>query len=576
MMMIKELLFKRAKSSVVIWAIFQLVTGLIIANAQPGGTITGRVVSGEGTGIPNLTVTLTMASTKYVMRDSKTAVTDEFGNFRVTGLSANLYSLTISHAGEYVTEPLNAAENRERKYYRVGENITVRLVTGGVITGKVTNSKGQPMMGVVVGATMVRDPEGHPARQPARGIQQMTDDRGVYRYFGLRPGFYIVGTNGGMMVNGTSPYEGSLTTYHPSASLETAMPVKVTSGGEARDVDIMFRGERGHAVSGTIIFPAAPAPSSTTNVSLINTATGITLGYYLLPSNNPVRRFVVHGVTDGEYEIIANSRNEAIDFTSTPQRVKVNGGGVNGIEIRMVPLASLSAQVVIEKSSNSCTGQSKHAVEEIMIYARSDLSSAFASEAYYFFTTRVVVNNKGEIKIPELRPNRYRFEISLPDKNWYTRSITLPAQGEGANSYDVSRTGLEFKPGDEVSGMTVTIAEGAASLHGTIVPENAGTSLPTRVRVYLVPVAATLANDTMRYAEELMNDDRSFAFTNLAPGKYWLRASPVPDDELSDRPARPAAWDSAERARLRIEAEKKRVVVDLKPCKRMTDITLKF
>jgi hypothetical protein len=80
----------------------------------------------------------------------------------------------------------------------------------------------------------------------------------------------------------------------------------------------------------------------------------------------------------------------------------------------------------------------------------------------------------------------------------------------------------------------------------------------------------------LRYAEVLTRNDGSFAFNNLAPGKYWLLARPVPDDEPVDRPPRPLSWDSAERARLRMEAEKKKIEVELKPCQRLNDSSFKF
>ena len=144
------------------------------------------------------------------------------------------------------------------------------------------------------------------------------------------------------------------------------------------------------------------------------------------------------------------------------------------------------------------------------------------------------------------------------------------------NLRDISRAGLEIKSGDKVTGVTVNVAGGAAGLRGKVVSEKEGASLPKRLRVHLAPVDAALANDVLRYVEVLMSNDGSFAFNNLAPGKYWLLARPVPDDEPVDRPPRPLSWDSAERAKLRIEAEKKKIELELKPCQRLKDFSFKF
>jgi hypothetical protein len=56
-----------------------------------------------------------------------------------------------------------------------------------------------------------------------------------------------------------------------------------------------------------------------------------------------------------------------------------------------------------------------------------------------------------------------------------------------------------------------------------------------------------------------------------ASGKYWLLARPIPDSEPNDKPARPPAWDASERAKLRLEAEAANVVIELKPCQRVSD-----
>jgi hypothetical protein len=221
-------------------------------------------------------------------------------------------------------------------------------------------------------------------------------------------------------------------------------------------------------------------------------------------------------------------------------------------------------------------------MEEIMIYARSDDPSPLASSTSHFFRSDVVINEKGEFTIHSLRPSRYHFEASLPDENWYTRSITLPAPAAAREPQaimslrDISRAGLEIKSGDKVTGVTVKVADGAAGLRGKVDAGKEGASLPSRLRVHLAPVDAALANEVLRYAEVLMNNDGSFAFSNLAPGKYWLLARPVPDDEPVDRPPRPLSWDSAERARLRMEAEKKKIEVELKPCQRLKDFSFKF
>jgi protocatechuate 3,4-dioxygenase beta subunit len=442
------------------------------------------------------------------------------------------------------------------------------------------------MVGVDVSATMVRDAEGYSVRDALEGDPRMTDDRGIYRIYGLRPGSYIVGTSGSMSDAYFSPYADSPMTYHPSSTHDTATEVAVASGAEARGVDIQFRGGPGYVVSGTVITTSGAAFSTYAMVSLKNTDISAVTGSVNVRPDDPRKGFMIRGVNNGNYEIVAYSHGDnEIVASSAPRRVTISGADVTGLELRISPLASVSGQLLIEASSSSCGNKSKRAMEEIMIYARSDDPStlaAMATSASSFFGSDVVINEKGEFTIHSLRPSRYHFEASLPDENWYTRSITLPAPAAARqphadmNLKDISRAGLEIKSGDKLTGVTVKVAEGAAGLRGKVVAGKEGPSLASRLRVHLAPVDAALANEVLRYAEVLTRNDGSFAFKNLAPGKYWLLARPVPDDEPADRPPRPLSWDSAERARLRMDAEKKKIEVELKPCQRLKDFSFKF
>jgi hypothetical protein len=77
----------------------------------------------------------------------------------------------------------------------------------------------------------------------------------------------------------------------------------------------------------------------------------------------------------------------------------------------------------------------------------------------------------------------------------------------------------------------------------------------------------------LRYAETTTGSDGSFAFKELAPGKYWISAKPLPEGESIESQTRPAAWDADERAKLRREVEKN--VIELQPCQRVNDYLLR-
>ncbi len=300
--------------------------------------------------------------------------------------------------------------------------------------------------------------------------------------------------------------------------------------------------------------------------------------------------FAIFGLSDGEYELEASFSNPETNYwaRSEPRRVTVRGANVSGIELRLLPLASIAGQVAIETSPNACNPKAKILFEEIAFSAQPDQKSTEASVSRLRNNLpTVAANEKGEFRIPALPPGRYRIQPNLPSENWFIKSIaarsgattTITTPRQSANKPDISndlaRYGAVLKQAEKLTGVTVTIADGAASLLGKVTAAKEGSKLPSRLRIHLVPAEPTSADEVLRY-EQTMADNADFAFTNLSPGKYWLLARAIPENEPVDRPAQPAAWDAAERAKLRKEAEAAKNEIELKPCQRVTDQILKY
>ncbi len=557
------------------------------------GMITGRVVSEDGGGLPNVTVFLIPVATdrRPTLGGSQNrTATDEDGNFKFTGLAPRVYSVSASSAKGYVPRPIPVDERQDRAYHRIGDNVTITMIKGGAITGKVTNAMGEPLIGVQVNATLVRDAEGNPVREGGAGRPRFTDDRGVYRIYGLSPGTYVVFTRNNVLSPFPSPYDLDAPTYHPSSARETATEVTVTSGGEAGGVDIRYRGDSGHTVSGTVAGGGDPSsPYGGISVSLTNPNTGAFLG-----SSNVVRSgdgaagFAIHGVTDGEYEIAARrfGYNNEESFASTPRRVVVKGGDAGGIELKLLPLSSIAGKFALQATPGVCESKRKWSLEEAVLALRYEMKPGEAVPPRNL-TVANGLTEKGEFTVYNLEANRYFLEPRLPNENWFVKTITAPAStpapanargasARGALPADIARSGIALKAGEKITGVVATIADGAAVVSGKVIPAAEGARLPARLRIYLVPAEARAADEVLRYAEAVARGDGSFLLTNIPPGKYWLIARAAPDDEMSNRPVAPIAWDPNERAKLRKEAEAMKIEVDLKPCQRVSDQVVKY
>ncbi|HZF38031.1 MAG TPA: carboxypeptidase-like regulatory domain-containing protein, partial [Blastocatellia bacterium] len=124
------------------------------SQARRDGVIAGRIVNDAGRPISGAPILVIKAGVK-IMSGMQTTTADDEGNFKATGLGPGSYMISTNVPGYVV-----ARADSERDYHRPGENVTINLIKGGVIAGRVTDTYGEPMVGVHVQALKVRELEG--------------------------------------------------------------------------------------------------------------------------------------------------------------------------------------------------------------------------------------------------------------------------------------------------------------------------------------------------------------------------------------------------------------------------------
>jgi hypothetical protein len=541
------------------------------------GMISGRVVADDGQPMGSVEVIAIGVSKSPIAGGMQMTSCDAEGNFKMTGLSHGVYSI-VAQAPGYVS-----VQDLSRKY-RVGESVIIRMARGGVITGRVTDEFGEPVVGVPVSADRVADSEGKPDKS-APTMSEMyssrtTDDRGVYRIYGLEAGAYVVGVNvASPIFAGMGRTSREPPTYHPSSPRGAAVEVNLRGAEEVSGVDIRARGGRGRSISGTV-------SGETQGEGLIN---GVAVMLYGAADKHIAgattliggQIFSLRGVEDGEYELMATRFSESMDFAlSAPRRVAVRGADLNGIELKLLKLGSVSGRVVIEAPKAECKAASdQFKVEETLIELKRDdrAPGVFASGLFPMeaggYLGGATPEKDGGFSVKNLEAGRYRIDADLPDENWYVRAIT---QAATPNPVDVARAGVALKQGEKISGIEMIIAQGAAILSGRVVPSREGAQLPKRLRVHLVPAETAAADDLIRYAESPVKGDGSFELKHVAPGKYLLHARQASEKDANDDQSRPLAWDAVERAKLRREAAAAKNEIELKTCERVKEHVLRW
>lgn len=174
-----------------------------------------------------------------------------------------------------------------------------------------------------------------------------------------------------------------------------------------------------------------------------------------------------------------------------------------------------------------------------------------------------------------MKAGRFHLESQLPGDGLYVRAMALPGPAPAKQNSAV-QNGFSIRQGEQLSGLTINVAEGAASIRGKVTPSAEGGFLPPRLRVHLVPADREQAENVLRYGEAVAQADGSFTLTNIAPGRYWLVARAPGDAESNETTPRPASWDAASRAALRREGEAAGAALELSLCQRVADHALRY
>ena len=151
--------------------------------------ISGRISSSDSQPLTNARVIVNKAST--VAFNGQNLKIDSNGDFQTTALEPGLYVLSVSAPG-LIRDTTTPASN----YLRPGDKVNVKMVKGGVITGTVKNSNGDELVAISVRAFRVKMPNGDPISVTFGSREVLTDDRGMYRLYGLPAGTYIVSAGG--------------------------------------------------------------------------------------------------------------------------------------------------------------------------------------------------------------------------------------------------------------------------------------------------------------------------------------------------------------------------------------------
>jgi protocatechuate 3,4-dioxygenase beta subunit len=452
------------------------------------------------------------------------AVTDADGNYRLANITAGTYQLTIA-APAYVP-----ADRADRKVVVLGEdenvdNINFSLVRGGVITGKITDAEGRPVIQHQVEVFDLAVIERfNPQQRPFPTFMGQTDDRGVYRIFGIAPGRYKVGAGrGGQGYGGFSPNQPNYRqVFYPDAvDPAKAQIIEVSEGSEAKDIDIALGAAvQTFSASGRVINSETGAPVRNIRFGLQRIIAPERFEFVnSVAVTNARGDFVVEGLIPGKYSTTMFS-GEANELRAEPITFDVVDQDVSGVVVKLARGATVSGVVVLESDVKAAQ----------RLLAETMMRGYVQSKTGYGNSASSPIAADGSFRLSGLPTGAVNISIS---------GTVSPYPPKGLSISRIERDGIvrpriEVKIGEQVTGVKVFIGYGTGILRGVVKIENG--PLPSTARVFVQLRKPGENAPNLRFAQ--LDERGYFLMEGLAPGQYEVLATVVGGNLKSPKPIR--------------------------------------
>jgi protocatechuate 3,4-dioxygenase beta subunit len=485
-------------------------------NAQKDQTasISGKVTL-KNKGVGGVVVVAKEADSNGSWQSARNrAITDDEGNYRINNVRTGNYQV-------YPIAPALVAENgQSNQLLSVTAGETIRdvdfaMVHGGVITGRITDTDGQPLIEESVSVSAV-EPELDYQRPDFSGIQ--TDDRGVYRAFGLRPGKYKVSVGqSGAILPGHVRHVFRQTFYPSVTDPAKATILDVTESSEIKDINIVT---------------SAPASAFTVTGRIIDGETGKPLPNVLLGvqhteanssatstgglSSNGNGEFKLENVAPGQYTLLAVPREKS-DWRADPVTIDVVDKDLAGVEIKTKRGASLQGVVVLESSDD------KTKLNDLFIFA-----SITNPSTHYAPTYPVQISPDGNFRIGGLGAGSVRLSLAARERfQMNSLKIVSIEQNGVAQPFEIN-----LKDGEQLAGLRIVVKpiKRTGGIRGQVKFENGEPSPGARIVVAVNRLDESSSES--RFAETSSSpevDSRGrFLIERLPAGTYELRVVILP------------------------------------------------
>jgi hypothetical protein len=446
-------------------------------------------------------------------------------------------------------------------------DISLRLLRGSVIAGRVLGLDGQPLPNRWVSLLTSRLVKG--TRQlaiihaAAANLDwnwwDNTDDDGNYRVYGLPPGEYVVAVG----LEGNRPWSGSwhVTTAEdmrrarasilqprPAAVASTlpaplSMPLPMappvsnpddspqfapvyypgtTIASEAQRITLGRSEERGGidiqvilsktaGISGSVLEPSGGAASNVV-VQVINSEPQVSGAQSSTVTPLPDGKFRRTGLAPGRYTVEARTIPKGMYGSARDQplfaqaEVVLAGQNVDGLTLTLQPCATISGRIAVPAGADPSV--------PVQITITPDVSIEGS-----WVATRDVTAHNGRFEIIDMLPGRYRLSATLPTSS--ANATELFFSGASVGGHEATDTPFELTANQNVTDAVISFTDQPSRLSGVLLDV---ASQPARdYFIIAFPIESTSWFwQSRRIRVQHAATDGSFAIAGLPAGEYGL------------------------------------------------------
>jgi hypothetical protein len=529
------------------------------------------VVLVAGTGQPARRARVTLAGAEGG-GGSRIATSDDDGRFAFVGLAAGRYMLTATKQGHIGVTYGQTYPGRPGTPIQLGDGekfaASLQLPRGGVLTGLVFDEFGDPAPGTQVRAMRYVMQAGRRTLQQAGA--NSTDDRGIYRIFGLQPGEYVVSAvprNMGPAVDAQRiraeiqaarervlttgldaatmrelaerasalqaqlPQQEEMTSgyapvYYPGTTAAAQAEVVVLAVGQERDgVNFQLQRVPMARLEGVVV-NATREPAQNVQLTLIDATQPVQGVGGTAARADAQGRFTMANVPPGSYRLVARAnspggRGAAIVQGGRGGRGAVLAAGVRlwgsvdvFVDGRNLPNIVVPLQEGLPVSGRISFNATATQPPADLSRLRVTLSPADTTGLSQAVTG--TADSDGRFTIPSVVPGWYRLSASGAGTGWMLESATVGGQ-------DGLDFPFEVRAGQALTGAEVVFTDRRAQLSG-VITDGRGQPTPGFTLILFAADNHYWGPQSRRTRTTRPATNGQFLFGDLPPGEYKLVA----------------------------------------------------